>query len=103
VTTQQIEDYISKQSGINFQKTFDQYLRTVQLPQLEFYFSRNGKTVYYRWTNCIKGFDLPLVINKKRTNITTAWNRSKITSAELKAWDSTAIEKQYYVRTRKVK
>jgi aminopeptidase N len=103
VTTQQIESYIIKQSGINFQKTFDQYLRTVQVPQLEFYLSKNGKTVYYRWANCTKGFDLPLVLNNKRICITTAWKSSKITSSEAKAWDSTAIEKQYYISVKKVK
>jgi aminopeptidase N len=103
VTTQQIESYIIKQSGINFQKTFDQYLRTVQVPQLEFYLSKNGKTVYYRWANCIKGFDLPLVINNKRISIGTSWKSSKITSSEAKAWDSTAIEKQYYISVKKVK
>jgi aminopeptidase N len=36
VTTKQIEDYISLQSGINFRKLFDQYLRTAQVPILEY-------------------------------------------------------------------
>ena len=36
VTTKQIEDYISKQSGIDFSKVFDQYLRTIKIPVLEY-------------------------------------------------------------------
>ena len=30
VTTQQIENYISEKSGINFSTVFDQYLRTLK-------------------------------------------------------------------------
>jgi aminopeptidase N len=100
VTTQQIENYITKQSGINFQKTFDQYLRTTQIPQLEYY-SNKGK-IYYRWTNCIEGFDLPLVISGKRYNITTKWNSTKLQNNDLSAWNETNIVKQYYITAKQV-
>jgi aminopeptidase N len=42
VTTQQIENYISSKSGIDFSSVFDQYLRTIQIPTLEY--SQNGDT-----------------------------------------------------------
>ncbi len=100
VTTQQIESYIIKQSGINFQKTFDQYLRTTQIPQLEFYNSK-GK-IFFRWTNCVDGFNLPLVINNKRYNITTNWNSSKLQNNDLSSWDETQIVKQYYITAKQV-
>jgi aminopeptidase N len=103
VTTQQVEGYINKQSGINFQKTFDQYLRTIQIPQLEFYFGKDKKAINYRWTNCIAGFDLPLVINNKRINITTDWKSSKLTAADTSNWDSSSIEKQFYITVKQVK
>ncbi|HEY4148668.1 MAG TPA: M1 family metallopeptidase [Chitinophagaceae bacterium] len=61
VTTQEIEGYISIESGIDFSKVFDQYLRTTQIPVLE-YKIVNDKTVAFRWTNCVKGFNLPLKI-----------------------------------------
>ena len=60
VTSQQIESYISQQSGINFSKTFDQYLRTTKIPALEYKIHKNK--LQYRWTNCVSGFDLPLKI-----------------------------------------
>ncbi|MEO6683023.1 MAG: M1 family metallopeptidase [Ginsengibacter sp.] len=60
VTGKQIEDYITNKSGINFSKVFDQYLRTTKVPVLEF---KNEKGVWsYRWTNCVKGFDMPVKI-----------------------------------------
>lgn len=102
VTTQQIEKYIIKQSGINFQKTFDQYLRTIQVPQLEFYFSKDRKTVFYRWTNCVASFDLPLVINNKRSNITTKWNSARLTNNDLSYWNASEIEKLYYITAKQV-
>ncbi len=65
VTTQQIEAYISKQAGRDFSKIFDQYLRTVQIPVLEY---KTGKTaISFRWTNCVKGFNMPIKVNTGTT------------------------------------
>lgn len=61
VTTQQVEDYISKQAGIDFSKVFDQYLRTIKIPVFE-YKIESGKLSYH-WTNCVKGFNLALKIH----------------------------------------
>lgn len=58
VTTQQVENYISKEAGIDFSKVFDQYLRTTQIPVLEYKITNNQLS--YRWTNCIKDFNLPV-------------------------------------------
>ncbi|MDP4284009.1 MAG: M1 family metallopeptidase [Bacteroidota bacterium] len=67
VTTKQIEDYISKKSGIDFSKVFDQYLRTTEIPELE-YKSVNGK-LFYRWSNCINGFNMPVKIYNEKGNL----------------------------------
>ena len=63
VTTEQIENYISQQSRINFSKVFDQYLRTTQIPQLVLQYDTKEKILTYEWKNCIKGFNLPIHIN----------------------------------------
>lgn len=60
VTSKQIEDYINQQSGIDFSKVYDQYLRTIQIPELE-YKNENGM-IYYHWANCVEGFNMPLKI-----------------------------------------
>jgi len=97
VTTGQVEDYIIQQSGIPFQKTFDQYLRSTQIPKLEFYFNKKKTKVCYRWANCIAGFDLPLVINNKRIPITTKWQSAKLSNADISGWNPVSIEKLYYI------
>ena len=76
VTTQQIENYISEKSGINFSTVFDQYLRNTQLPTLEF--SKNGKTLKYRWTNTVEGFNLPIRIENTTLNPTKDWQTIKL-------------------------
>lgn len=58
VTTKQVEDYISRQSGKNLSKVFDQYLRTKDIPVLELKSAKTG--LQYRWTNCVAGFNMPV-------------------------------------------
>ena len=60
VTSKQIEDYVSQASGKNFSKVFDQYLRDIRIPELEYKIT-NGKLAY-RWTNCVEGFDMPVKV-----------------------------------------
>ncbi len=60
VTSKEIESFISKEAGINFEKTFDQYLRTTKIPELEY--KIKGKELHYRWANCVSDFDLPVKI-----------------------------------------
>jgi aminopeptidase N len=61
VTTQQVENYISTESGIDFSKVFDQYLRTTKIPVLEYETKATG--IRFRWTNCVSGFNMPVKIN----------------------------------------
>lgn len=76
VTTQQVEQYISQKSGIDFSKVFDQYLRTAQIPKLEMQ-QKNG-SLSFRWTNCIEGFDMPVKFaNGTWIKPTTEWTPFK--------------------------
>lgn len=61
VTTKEIEDYMISYLHLDLQKTFDQYLRTIQIPVLEYKLKKNKLS--YHWTNCVKGFNMPLKIN----------------------------------------
>jgi aminopeptidase N len=60
VTTKQIEDYLSEQTGIDLQQFFDQYLRDTRIPTLEY--SLKLKTLKFRWANIVAGFDMPVKI-----------------------------------------
>ncbi|HAD80407.1 MAG TPA: peptidase M1 [Flavobacteriaceae bacterium] len=97
VTTEQIENYIAKFSGLNLNAFFNQYLRTVKIPTLEL--KQNGNKVEYRYTNVVDGFAMPLRLKDSDVTInpTTDWqtiNNSTIT----KAIDVT-INPNYYIDT----
>ena len=61
VTTKQIEDYISNASAFDFSAIFNQYLRTTQIPVLEY--KIENKSVSYKYNNCIKEFNMPLFVS----------------------------------------
>lgn len=60
VTTEQIENYIAKKSGLNLTAFFNQYLRTTKIPLFEY--KINGNKISYRWTNTVDGFEMPVRI-----------------------------------------
>ena len=58
VTSQQIENYLEKHSGLDLTAFFNQYLRDIRIPVLEYRFE--GKQLWYRWGNCVEGFAMPV-------------------------------------------
>ena len=63
VTTEQVENYISLRGGFGFQKVFDQYLRTIQIPLFSYSYNEKEKILTYQYKNCVTGFNLPLHFN----------------------------------------
>jgi len=101
VTTRQIENYVSSKAGFDYSKVFDQYLRTIQIPTFEYYFSEDKKKVFYRYANCVAGFNLPLVLKNKATSVkikpTEQWQSVSLNDDAVALFDKTAIEAMYYV------
>jgi aminopeptidase N len=75
----EIEAYVTRKSGKNLSKVFDQYLRDYRVPLLEYKLGKKGK-LSYRWANCVDGFNMPLKIALK-PNVygwiypTTTWQK----------------------------
>jgi len=95
VTTDQIENYIISQAGMDLSKIFDQYLRDVRIPILEYRFSDGSLS--YRWNNVVDGFDMAVdvVINGEnmRLNPTTGWRHQRLNSFKI----SLTVNPEYYV------
>lgn len=87
VTSAQVEQYIMDRSGLPLQKFFDQYLRTKDIPELEWYINKKEKKLYYRFNNTVEGFSLPLTVKggKKQADITVSGT-----------WQSTSWKKGGY-------
>ncbi|RAV98732.1 M1 family metallopeptidase [Pseudochryseolinea flava] len=94
-----IEQFISKKAGRDLSKIFDQYLRTTQVPTLEYSFHR-GK-ISYRWVNCVKGFDMPVRIRLKDKGsrmITPSpdWQTTRMKSKEID------VDPNFYVNVSRI-
>ena len=96
VSTQEVEQYISKKAGIDFSKVFDQYLRTTQIPTLEYYFIADTKdksksNLFFRWTTCVPGFNMPLKINVSKSEQVSIMPTEAWKSVTIKLKDGTNI------------
>ena len=91
VTTQQIENYISTKSGIDFSSVFDQYLRTTKIPTLEY--SQTGNQLKFRYQNSVKNLKLPIRINgNQEISPTEAWQ-----TITLKTDAPVVFDPNYYI------
>lgn len=100
VTSKQVEEYINAKSKINFNKVFDQYLRTAQVPTLEY--KQNGYTVQYRYSNCIPGFNMPLKINFKGSRWIKPTEEWKTLSMYPEGDSTFSVDRNFYINTKKV-
>ena len=101
VTTKQVEDYISNQSGINFSKVFDQYLRTIKIPTLEY--KINGYDLSYRWTNCVPGFNMPVKINFKGERWIKPTEQWKAVHMYPEGKIDFSVDENFYINTNQIK
>jgi len=95
VTTQQIEDYIDKYFKIDLKPFFDQYLRTIKIPTLEYKLENNN--LLYRWSNVVDGFSIPVNVfinsNSQRIRPTSRWK--KLLSD--KSINSFSVDNNFYI------
>jgi len=100
VTSKQVEEYISKKSGINLTEFWDQYLRTVKIPKVEY--KIDGAELQFRYTSIIENFDMPVIAivngNEEWIYPTAAWKTKEFS----KNIDSVKIKKDFYVESEKL-
>mgnify|MGYP000945825201 CR=1 FL=1 len=101
VTGAEVERFMSKNLNKNLSKIFDQYLRTNQIPLLEYQIKDHQ--LQYRWTNCVQGFDMPLQVR----GCTQGWLypsekwKSKTLDVNLLSEELT-IDRNFFATVRKV-
>jgi aminopeptidase N len=93
VTSKQVEDYFSQQSGKDLSKIFDQYLRTTNTPVLQL--RPDGDKIKFKWINCIIGFNMPVKLtNGEWINPTTTEQKRKLEGSSFK---NVGVDKNFYV------
>lgn len=92
VTSKQVEDYISTHSGFDFSTLFDQYLRTTDIPVLEY--QQTGNQLKFRYTHTVDNLNLPLILENSGLKIfpTKEWK-----TVTLPNGNPVAFNKNYYV------
>lgn len=95
VTSKQIEKYMSRFLEIDLGSFFDQYLRTTQIPTLQ-YVVRDGN-LRYRWMNVVEGFEMPVKLwfdNEKAVVVKggTSWRRIPLPQE-----GNISVDRNYYV------
>ncbi|MGB2995233.1 MAG: M1 family metallopeptidase [Ferruginibacter sp.] len=93
VTSAQIENYISQFAKKDFSIIYDQYLRTIQVPILEYKLQNN--LLHYRYQNCVAGFNMPLKIKNSNGWLkpTEEWQTKKYKKREF------AVDENFYINT----
>jgi aminopeptidase N len=79
VTALDIQNYINKISGIDFTPVFNQYLRSKNIPVLEY--KIEDKVLSYHWTNCNEDFNMPVRVDiggERWLKPVTEWKKEKL-------------------------
>ena len=100
VTTEQIESFLSQETKKDLTAFFNQYLRTKDIPVLEYQF--DGKKLRYRYTQVVKDFDMPvrIFIDDKEKWLfpekDSAWKEETLLGNDL------VIDPHFYIETKKI-
>ena len=104
VTTNQIEKYISEKAGYNYKPVFDQYLRTVKIPTLEYHIKK--KKLFYRWNGAVPGFNLPIVLHKDDNYLkiipSEKWSKIGVNENQMSLIDTAFIKRMFYIKAEQV-
>ncbi|CAG4990070.1 hypothetical protein DYBT9275_00445 [Dyadobacter sp. CECT 9275] len=95
----QIENYITEQGGKTLSKVFDQYLRDTRIPVFQYSIDNGG--IQYRWTNVVKGFDMPLKVkigNEEQWLYPTA----KLKTLKTKGIKKLVVDRNFYVESKQL-
>jgi aminopeptidase N len=102
VTGRQIQEYISRQSGIDLSHVFEQYLNTTRIPEFEY--ATYGGKLRYRWGNVVSGFAMPIrvTVAPGRTVVLAPTTRWQSTPLPSEAGPEVQVDPNYFVTTSRV-
>jgi len=92
-STGEIENYMSKETGLHLKPVFEQYLRTTKIPELSYQLKNNKLS--YKWSNVVEGFNMPVLIHFGDKSM---WLKPQITekTVSLKG-DSFTVDSSFYI------
>jgi len=98
ITTEQMEDYLEAATQMNLKPFFNQYLRTINIPILEYV--QEGTSIHYRWTDCVDGFQMPVKVKindqEKWIGPTAVWTHTEVPENA-----SFTVDPNFYIKTKR--
>ncbi|OJV53042.1 MAG: hypothetical protein BGO31_04620 [Bacteroidetes bacterium 43-16] len=93
ITGPEMESFIAKETALDLQKVFEQYLRHKELPTLRV--KRSKKGFSYKWEKCVPGFNMPVlaVINGEEKWLYPTTKEQSHLQAEVASF---AVQKEFY-------
>ncbi|MDC6365096.1 MULTISPECIES: M1 family metallopeptidase [Flavobacteriaceae] len=98
VTTQQVENYISKKTKKDLSAFFNQYLRTTMIPKLEY--QLEDGSIKHRYVNIVEDFDMPIRVfvdgQEQWLFPNHEWKTEQLTGEEM------IFDNNFYIETQKI-
>ncbi len=102
ITGTQLQQYMSRQAGVDLTTVFSQYLATTHIPVFEY--KVEGTTLSYRWANVVPGFVMPLRVALTGAAYVTLHPTEDWQTAPTPVRDATRVrvDENFYVMPRDV-
>ena len=95
VTTEQIERYLSRESGLELSRFFDQYLRGTEIPVFQYQIQGNRLT--YRFAKVVEGFAMPLRVQINGESVVLQTKGQPQVYQAAKPIESLEVDRNFYV------
>ncbi len=99
IDTETVVDFFNQESGVNLTSVFDEYLKYIGMPTLEY--KINKKHLEYRWKSNLKNFSMPIDLQVKGKKIrvypNSKWQKSKIKVSKIK--DIEVLKNHFFVNS----
>src|SRR5438034_328616 len=100
VTSQQVEDYMIRETGLDLAAVFREYLTTTQIPVLEYRLA--GDTLAFHWANVVPGFAMPVRATVADSSFallhpTEAWQTTVVHLSRPEAFQ---VDENFYVEAK---
>lgn len=102
VTTQQIEDCLAEESGLELKGFFNQYLRSIKIPVLEYKIDK--RELKFNWNQVVTNFKMPIkvIINGETFTIDPSDSevRTLKTESDIQSFE---VDRNYFIQSKKLK
>lgn len=100
-TSAEVEQFISAFAHRDLGKVFDQYLRTTQIPELQWTVVKGD--LFVRWADCVDGLTMPVLVDvngeQRRIEVGTSWSWP---ASEVKKNAVLHVDPNWYVTSMRV-